>query len=447
MSRKVLPLLAGAATLAMMAGAAQAADLFTPAPPPEMAPMYHPSWTGFYVGGYLGGGAVVHDVDVDLGQGKGANFNGIGGEGFIGGGLLGYNYQFSDRLVFGVEGSVGYHNLETTAGLGPLADVEIGPDLTASASGRVGWLATPDSLFYLIGGYTFSRYKAKISEVGGPGSISFRQNYHGWHVGSGLETRLTERLTARVEYRYTQFGGEDFFDTDGFAEVAPSTHTGRLALAWHLGHFGADPAVYPAADYFVAAQPRDWTGFYLGGFVGGGAVVNDINLLNVVNFNGVGGEGILGGGMVGYNYQVNEGVVVGIEGRVGYENLETTASANLDLGSFNLTAQPGLAASVSARLGWLATPDTMLYLIGGYSYSDYDVKISFNGDSESFSEDYHGFHVGAGVETWLTDSLTGRVEYRYTQYGSEDWGTQGAIKVEPSTHTGMVGVAWHFGGL
>jgi outer membrane immunogenic protein len=37
-----------------------------------------------------------------------------------------------------------------------------------------------------------------------------------------------------------------------------------------------------------------------------------------------------------------------------------------------------------------------------------------------------------------------RVEYRYTSYSGEDWGTGGFITVEPSTHTGTVGLAWHF---
>lgn len=43
----------------------------------------------------------------------------------------------------------------------------------------------------------------------------------------------------------------------------------------------------------------------------------------------------------------------------------------------------------------------------------------------------------------LTDNLTARVEYRFTQYRKEDWGIDG-LEVEPSSHAGTVGVAWLF---
>ena len=44
----------------------------------------------------------------------------------------------------------------------------------------------------------------------------------------------------------------------------------------------------------------------------------------------------------------------------------------------------------------------------------------------------------------ISPNATVRVEYRYTSYGSEDWGSGGLVDVSPSTHTGTVGVAWNF---
>jgi outer membrane immunogenic protein len=57
----------------------------------------------------------------------------------------------------------------------------------------------------------------------------------------------------------------------------------------------------------------------------------------------------------------------------------------------------------------------------------------------------------AGIEAMLTDSLTARVEYRYTDYGDENvelFGGLGTdLHVDPSTHTGTIGIAWLFNAI
>jgi outer membrane immunogenic protein len=61
-----------------------------------------------------------------------------------------------------------------------------------------------------------------------------------------------------------------------------------------------------------------------------------------------------------------------------------------------------------------------------------------------FDETYGGYHLGGGLETMIGQHATVRVEYRYTAYDGEDWGTGGFIDVAPSTHTGTLGLAWNF---
>src|SRR6186713_867469 len=69
-------------------GVASAADLRPAAPPPVMvAPA--PSWAGFYIGGHLGGG-----------WGEDSN------SAFIGGGQIGYNFQFAPNWVLGIEADI-----------------------------------------------------------------------------------------------------------------------------------------------------------------------------------------------------------------------------------------------------------------------------------------------------------------------------------------------------
>jgi outer membrane immunogenic protein len=422
--------LAGVSTLALslhLANAAVAADL---PPDPVFIPEAGQSWTGPYIGAFVGAGGIVNEIG--LGP---ASFNGIGGEGLFGGVMLGYNFQVSNNFVVGIEGEIAATDLTTDLSVGgaPIS-IDAQPEWTAAVSGRLGWLTSPKTMLYLIGGYSYADYNVDIT-LGG--SASFSQDYHGFHVGTGMETHISDSLTARVEYRYTQYGGEDW-GTAGFLDVEPSSHTGRIALAYNFYNVGPDGATSTTAGY----APDSWSGFYAGLYGGAGAIVNEIGL-GPASFNGIGGEGLLGGAMIGYDHQFGSNWVAGIQGEIGITDLTT----DLSVGGapISIDAQPEWTAAVSGRLGWLPMQETMLYLIGGYSYADYNVDITLGG-SASFSQDYHGFHVGTGMETYLSPNLTARVEYRYTQYGGEDWGTGGFLDVEPSSHTGLVGLAWKFGG-
>src|SRR6476646_11110197 len=89
-------LLIGTALTVLFGGSALAADLRRPAPaytPPP--PVF--SWTGFYIGGNLGGAWARGSVNDSL-FGLSASSD---RSGFIGGGQLGVNYQFSNIVLGG----------------------------------------------------------------------------------------------------------------------------------------------------------------------------------------------------------------------------------------------------------------------------------------------------------------------------------------------------------
>jgi len=111
--------------------------------------------------------------------------------------------------------------------------------------------------------------------------------------------------------------------------------------------------------------------------------------------------------MAGYNYQMNGSWVIGLQGEFGLSDI----SSDLNLGIVTSEAGPTYTVSVSGRLGWLSSPDTMLYMLAGYTHARY---------------------------TKLSAHLSARVEYRFTQYGKEDWDTGGIINIEPSSHKGMI---------
>lgn len=307
-----------------------------------------------------------------------------------------------------------------------------------SLSARAGWLANPNTMLYVIGGYSHAEMKASLA-INGLFSGSVSQDYSGYHVGGGLETKLSQNLTARIEYRYTEYSGEDW-GTGGFLNIEPSSHTGTFGLAWNLFE--------PSAGATISASSTparvSWTGLYVGGNIGGGALISNIEVPGLFpgNFNGLGGEGFVGNILVGYDYQVSDRFVIGVQADIGRANLDTELNIP---GLLNASAGPDHIYSVSARAGWLASPDTLLYVIGGYSHAEMSAQISvaqlFSG---SASQSYSGYHVGGGLETMLSENLSARVEYRYAQYDAEDWGTGGLLTVEPSSHIGTFGLAWKF---
>ena len=394
-----------------------------------------PSWTGFYIGGFLGAGDVTHRITTGLLPG--ISYDGVGGEGIFGGLMGGYNHQITDRIVLGVQGEFAFSGISSDfsiaiPGLGS-ATAKLEEQYSAAISGRLGWVSNPDTMLYLIGGYSHARYKASLSI--NTATASRKESFHGYHLGAGMETRITPALSARVEYRYTDLGREDW-GTGGLARTAPSSHTGRIGLMWNLG---TELAARPAAD--LPPADGNWTGFYMGAYLGGGAATGRVTSSLVAgSFDGVGGEGIHGGFMAGYNYQMNGSWVIGLQGEFGLSDI----SSDLNLGIVTSEAGPTYTVSVSGRLGWLSSPDTMLYILGGYTHARYKLKINVPLGSVSFKENYDGFHLGAGMETKLSAHLSARVEYRFTQYGKEDWDTGGIINIEPSSHKGMIGLVWNF---
>jgi outer membrane immunogenic protein len=147
-------LLAGAALLAV-AGLAMAADMRPPASAPVytkapmMAPIY--SWTGFYVVGYAGYGWGDDPVTLSgdpagllaLGLGAGVFPMSIASKprGFVGGGQLGWNYQFGATVV-GVEADIDWTGINRDETFVSVANPVTGIPRTVMGSRSLDWLST-----------------------------------------------------------------------------------------------------------------------------------------------------------------------------------------------------------------------------------------------------------------------------------------------------------------
>ena len=192
-------LLVGTALTALLGGSALAADLRRPAytPPP---PVY--TWTGFYIGGNLGGAWARGSVNDSL-FGLSASSN---RSGFIGGGQLGVNYQFSN-IVLGAEWDFDWTSLDATGngrfvpGLGTLQGTANTRSISTLAA-RFGVVLNNGVLLYGKAGGGWVDNNATVTNLTTGASISASNRNSGWVVGAGVEWALAGNWSAKLEYDF-----------------------------------------------------------------------------------------------------------------------------------------------------------------------------------------------------------------------------------------------------
>jgi|HubBroStandDraft_6_1064221.scaffolds.fasta_scaffold474492_1 outer membrane immunogenic protein len=210
-------------------GAAGAADLPLKAPPmaPIVAPVF--SWTGFYIGGQVGG-AWGHDDDGLVNPGVPVAINipfTINTRSVIGGAHAGYNLQFN-QFVVGVEGSVDWTSLRDTSvvGICPLfcGTFTTKSDAQGSLRARAG-IAFDRALLYATGGLAVANITNTYDTTAfGGGFASISTTRTGGTVGGGIQYAVTNNVSLRGEYRYTDFGS--YTDKSAVA-FFPATNVNR----------------------------------------------------------------------------------------------------------------------------------------------------------------------------------------------------------------------------
>jgi len=196
-----------AIALLLSSTAAFAADL-APQPVEPEAPVVLPfSWTGFYVGVHAGG--VFSDAKgSDSLLGISSNFN---NNGFIGGAHAGYNMQFDNNIVIGLEGDIDYTSLsesKSSVVSGVFGSAKFESDWQGSIRARLGY-AMDRFMPYLTGGVAFGDEQVSIS-IPTIGADSASKTRVGWTVGGGVEYAIDQNWILRGEVRYTDFGKQGF---------------------------------------------------------------------------------------------------------------------------------------------------------------------------------------------------------------------------------------------
>jgi len=231
-------------------GTASAADMAVKAAP--LPPVVAYNWTGFYVGGEIGG--IWGQADANYVFPPPATFSNHASTG-IGGGFVGFQYQWN-RLVLGVEAN-GLGVFEQSLGrsfCNPVTSCAPGlaighrwQDGIFTAGGRIG-LAAGMWMPYFTGGYAATRlYVPTFTPAIVGVAESFTQDRSGWYAGVGVDYALNRNWIIGVEYRHYDFGT---------ARGVPTRITGVLNPADSLDtSLKADTVVGRVSYKFWSAGP------------------------------------------------------------------------------------------------------------------------------------------------------------------------------------------------
>ena len=164
------------------------------------------SWTGFYVGAQIG--YAWGSVDAVSGPITGFDQSySYDADGVVGGGHVGDNWQ-RDRFVIGVEADIEASDISET-GIGSLGYThQTSVDWLGSVRGRLG-VAMDRTLFYATAGWAFG--DVEVTKATAPGFAS-SASYSDVRHGAGIEQAFTDRISGRIEYRYTDLGESNFRD-------------------------------------------------------------------------------------------------------------------------------------------------------------------------------------------------------------------------------------------
>ncbi|MBS9478605.1 outer membrane protein [Ancylobacter radicis] len=196
------------------------------------------------------------------------------------------------------------------------------------------------------------------------------------------------------------------------AALAAALAASPLAMAADLA--------YPAPAAYAAPAPVfTWTGFYIGANAGYGW--GEADWSDDTN-------GFLGGIQAGYNWQLGNGFVLGLETDLQATNIESP------------TYQLDYFGTIRARAGF-AFDQALIYGTGGFAYGrgTYELGGLSNDQTQT------GWTIGAGGEYAFAPNWTVKAEYLYLDLGKETYDTVGGpIDIGTTANILRAGVNYKF---
>ena len=198
-----------------------------------------------------------------------------------------------------------------------------------------------------------------------------------------------------------------------------------------------------AADYSAPDSPS-WTGGYIGVVGGYGWGDSDFeadvvdsadNTIIVESLDGsIDVEGFILGGQAGYDFDLGNGMVLGVVGDMSWSDMDGDTCVNDAPGCIGdpddsyATAEINWLATIRARAGF-TTGSMLIYGTGGLAIADADSSATFiegPADPERSDSNTHlGWVIGAGAEFKVSENMSLGAEYLHVDLGSEEYAMRG----------------------
>jgi outer membrane immunogenic protein len=209
----------------------------------------------------------------------------------------------------------------------------------------------------------------------------------------------------------------------------------------------SQPAPY-RAPVAVPVPAFSWTGFYIGAHGGGGWATDKVtNVTGTAEFpagfvNAANKpSGVLAGGYAGFNYQLSQWLVVGLDGDGSWTNISgnsTDPSLAVAGATANTVTRINWLATASGRVG-IAVDNWLFFAKGGGAFAEFETNTAVlnaagvTTSNITSSDTRIGWMAGAGIEWAFTPNWLVKAEYNYIDFKATNYNATSTPVAPPNT--------------
>jgi opacity protein-like surface antigen len=290
-------------------------------------------------------------------------------------------------------------------------------------------------------------------------------------IGAALPT-LSSTVSTSSLGTYGQFGlgvAAQFVNTGWVSYLRGDYRRGDNIEGWSLNgglryQFVPDPTargplIAKAPIYKAPAVQAayNWTGFYIGAYLGADWGFTSWTFVDDGDTANPRFAGVLGGGEIGYNYQVGKWVF-GVEGDAGWTNAHGARPCPTGF-FYSCEINMNWLSTTTARIGYAYWDRLLTYVKGGAVIAQDRAEIGCNTNSQptvvtlvgcpsqSDSKTKAGWTVGWGTEFGLARNVSVKGEMMYFDLGTDRYNIAGTLAdIQRSGFISTVGLHFRFGG-
>ena len=292
-------------------------------------------------------------------------------------------------------------------------------------------------------------------------------------INAALPT-LSSTVSTSSLGTYGQFGlgvAAQFVNTGWVSYLRGDYRTGENIEGWSINgglryQFVPDPAARGTGPLIAKAPiykappvqaAYNWTGLYIGAYLGADWGFTSWTFVDDGDTTNPRFAGVLGGGEIGYNYQVGKWVF-GVEGDAAWTNAHGARPCPTGF-FYSCEINMNWLSTATARVGYAYWDRLLTYVKGGAAIAQDRAEIGCNTNSQpttvplvgcpsqSDSKTKAGWTVGWGTEFGLTRNVSVKSEIMYFDLGTDRYNVGGIpADIQRSGFISTVGLHYRFGG-